>query len=109
MSVKKCIFFPESEPSIVNILYGWSGICGQLGLWSFMFSPAVSTKLILFELFNYIATLMFFIFMYDLFACSIRIYFYRINQLNSFEFNWILINFFSECTAFLASTSLLQF
>ena len=27
--------FPDPEPPIINTLYGWSGIYGQLGLCSF--------------------------------------------------------------------------
>ena len=28
------LFFPDPEPPIINILYGWAGIYGQLGLCS---------------------------------------------------------------------------
>ena len=29
--------FPDPEPPIINILYGWSGICGQFGLFFLCF------------------------------------------------------------------------
>ena len=48
--------FPNSEPSIVNIVYGRSGIYGQFGLGYFMFSLAIPLKLIIFILFYYIVT-----------------------------------------------------
>ena len=28
--------FPDPEPPTINVLYGWSGISGQLGLCSFV-------------------------------------------------------------------------
>ena len=40
--------FLNTEPSITNILYGLSGICGQLGLLFLMFSSEKSLKLITF-------------------------------------------------------------
>ena len=40
--------FPDPEPPIINILYRWSGIYGQFGLCSFMFSFVTSSKLITF-------------------------------------------------------------
>ena len=46
--------FPDPEPSIFNIVYGWSGVCGQFGLRYFIFSVITSTKLIIFVLFYYI-------------------------------------------------------
>ena len=29
--------FPDPESPVINILYGWSGICGQFGLCSVIF------------------------------------------------------------------------
>ena len=43
--------FPDSEPLIINILYGRSGICDQFGLCFFMFSFPTSSKIIIFYLF----------------------------------------------------------
>ena len=48
--------FPDPEPPIITILYRWSGICGQVGLCSSMFSFA--TKLIIFVLLYHIITLL---------------------------------------------------
>ena len=42
------IVFPDSQPPVINILYGWSGICGKFGLLSLMFSFVTSSKLIIF-------------------------------------------------------------
>ena len=36
--------FPDPEPSINNILYGWSEICNQFGLCSLMFSFVTSSR-----------------------------------------------------------------
>ena len=38
--------FPNPDPLVINIPYGWSGISGQFGLCSFMFSLVLSSKLI---------------------------------------------------------------
>ena len=40
--------FVNPEPPIINILYGWSEICGQFGLCSFTFSFVTSSKFIIF-------------------------------------------------------------
>ena len=37
---------PDPEPPVINILYGWSEICSQFALCSFMFSFIKSSKLI---------------------------------------------------------------
>ena len=39
--------FPDPEPPIINILYGWSGIYGQLRLWFTLFSLVYSSKFII--------------------------------------------------------------
>ena len=39
--------FLDRESPIVNILYGWSGTCGQFGLCSSMFSFLTSSKLMI--------------------------------------------------------------
>ena len=38
--------FPYPKLPTIGILYGWSGIAGQFGLYSFMFSFVASSKLI---------------------------------------------------------------
>ena len=40
--------FPDPEPPIINILYGWSEIYGQFLLCSVLFSLTYSSKLIIF-------------------------------------------------------------
>ena len=37
INLRSAFNFPDLEPPIINILYGWSGICGKLC--SFMISP----------------------------------------------------------------------
>ena len=39
--------FPDSEPPIINVLYGWSGIYGQCLV---LFSLKVSSKFIIYTL-----------------------------------------------------------
>ena len=48
MRLNKEFVFPDIELPVINILYGWSGICGQFELRSFMFSYVTSSKLIIF-------------------------------------------------------------
>ena len=36
------LFFSDLEPPVIDIPYGWSGICGQFGLCSFMLSFVTS-------------------------------------------------------------------
>ena len=42
--------FPDPEPPIINILYGWSGIYGQLGLCFLLFSLVYSSKFIIYNI-----------------------------------------------------------
>ena len=42
------LFFPELEPPIINIMYRWSGICGQFVLGYFLLSLVISLKLMIF-------------------------------------------------------------
>ena len=61
LSISRCLLiklnnglvYPDQDPPIINILYGWPQICGPFGLWSFMFS-FVTSKLIIFVSFCYI-------------------------------------------------------
>ena len=53
--------FPDLEPPIINILYGWSRISGQFRLCSFMFI-FVTSKLIIFVSLYYIVTFNLFFF-----------------------------------------------
>ena len=39
--------YPESP--IINIIYGWSRICDQIGLCFFLFAPVALSKLIIFK------------------------------------------------------------
>ena len=39
------LFFPDPEPSIIKILYGWSGIYGHFLLCSLLFSFVISSRL----------------------------------------------------------------
>ena len=48
--------FTDPEPPIINILYGWSGIYGQLGLCFLSFSLVYSSKFIIYNCFNCIIT-----------------------------------------------------
>ena len=45
--------FPDPEPLVINILYGWSGIHGHFGLCCFLFSLVKSSKLIVVCLYLY--------------------------------------------------------
>ena len=45
------LLFSEPEPPILNILYGWSEICRQFGLFSLMFSFVIPSWLIIFCIF----------------------------------------------------------
>ena len=56
--------FPDPESPIINILYGWSVICGQFGLCYFIFSLVISSRIISFVFLNYIVTFNFFFFTY---------------------------------------------
>ena len=38
--------FPDPQPPIINILYGWSGIYGQFLLWAVLFSLTISSKFV---------------------------------------------------------------
>ena len=49
--------FPDSEPPIINMLYVWSGICGQFKLCYFIFSFTTLLKLIIFVFFYYAVNL----------------------------------------------------
>ena len=42
------LVFPEPEPPIINILYGWSRTYNQFGFYSFMVSFVTSSELIIF-------------------------------------------------------------
>ena len=42
--------FPVPEPPIINILYGWSGVYGQLRLCITLFSLVYSSKLIIYNM-----------------------------------------------------------
>ena len=42
--------FPDPEPPIINILYGWSGIYGQFLLCTVLFSLIISSKLFIYTL-----------------------------------------------------------
>ena len=42
--------FADAEPPIINILYGWPGIYGQLGLWLILFSWLYSSKIIIYSI-----------------------------------------------------------
>ena len=42
--------FPDPEPPIINILYGWSGIYGQFLLCAVLFSLTISSKFIIYTL-----------------------------------------------------------
>ena len=37
--------FPDPDPPIINIAYGWAGISGQFGLYFFMSSVVKYSKL----------------------------------------------------------------
>ena len=50
--------FPDPEPPITNIPYGWSGIYSQLGLCFLLFSLVHSSKFIVYNL-HYHATLLY--------------------------------------------------
>ena len=39
------LVFPDTEPPIINILYGWSGMKGYFLLWSLLFLFLMSSKL----------------------------------------------------------------
>ena len=52
--------FSDPEPSIINTLYEWSGICCQFGLGYFVFSFVTSSKLIIFVLFHIVTFNLFF-------------------------------------------------
>ena len=41
-------FFTDPKSPVINILYGWSGVCDQFWLCSFKFSFVTSSKLIVF-------------------------------------------------------------
>ena len=45
-----CQFFPDPEPPIINILFGWPGICGQSLLCLVLFSLTISSKLMIYTL-----------------------------------------------------------
>ena len=38
IKLKNAFVFPDPEPPIINILYGWSGIYDHFGLCSVLFS-----------------------------------------------------------------------
>ena len=38
--------FPDPQPPIINILYGWSGIYSQFLLWAVLFSLTISSKFV---------------------------------------------------------------
>lgn len=59
--LSNAFLFPDPEPSIINILNGWSGIWGQFALCSFNFSSVTSSELMIFLLFCYISIFKFFI------------------------------------------------
>ena len=42
--------FPDPEPPIINILYGWSGIYDQFLLCTVLFSLTISLKLMIYAL-----------------------------------------------------------
>ena len=56
--------FPDHQPPIINILYGWSGICGYFGLYCLLFSFVISSKLIIFCIFYLNVALNFFFLIY---------------------------------------------
>ena len=55
-------FFQIQNLQLLNILYRWSGFCGQFWLCSFMFSFAIPSKVIIFVFFHYIFAFSFFFF-----------------------------------------------
>ena len=84
------LFFSDTEPPIINILYGWSGICGQFGLCSFIFSFTTASKLIVF-LCCYTWSLLFHLLDIWLFHMHVSIKSFDCILLSSFEFKAILL------------------
>ena len=79
MRLTNAFVFPDAEPPTVNILYVWSGISGQLGLFSFISPFVIQSKLNTFVLFYYIFTFNFFFLLCYTFTHSVCICYYRIN------------------------------
>lgn len=50
------LFFLDTEPTI-SVLYGWSGICMQWGLCSYLFFPTTSSKSIVIFNFSFLCIL----------------------------------------------------
>ena len=64
VSLTNAFVFQDPESPIINILYEWTGICGQFQWYSFMFYLVITSKLIIFVLVYYIVTFSFFFFTY---------------------------------------------
>ena len=47
VKLSNALVFPNLDPPIINMLYGWAGFCSQFGLYSFMIYPAISSKLMI--------------------------------------------------------------
>ena len=82
--------FPDSEPSIINILYGWLGISGQFGLFLYVFFYKIINS-------NYFCTVLFYCYIYYYIATSLLFYVYVSIKsidyilLSSFELKAILL------------------
>ena len=50
------LFFLDTEPTI-SVLYGWSGICVQWGLCSYLFFPTTSSKSVVIFNFSFLCIL----------------------------------------------------
>ena len=91
--------FPDPEPPISNILYGWTGICGQFGLCSFMFCCTTSSKVNYF-LYRFIILLHLSLLYHLLNLCLFHMHMFLSNNwLYSFIIVWIssnLVSFFIE-------------
>ena len=77
--------FPDQEPPISNILYGWSGICGKFRLCYFRFSFVTSSKLMIFVLSYYIVRFSLFFHLLDLY--SFHDHMFLLNQLIAFFYH----------------------
>ena len=73
------LVFPNPVPPLINILYGWSEICGQFSLSYFMFPFVTSPKLIIFCIGSlYCCTYILLSYLLDLCLFDMQI-FHRIN------------------------------
>ena len=121
MRLSNAFIFPDPEPPIINILYGWSWICSHFGFCAFILSLVISSKLIIRVFFYYIGA---FIFSFShtrfllvpLSYVSVELsYVSYVSIIVCFDWLYsfviistlyILVNFFSKCVMFLASKSL---